>query len=107
MYQCVFLVPFVDDVKALYRLLWILPLRVVNVSVVMLLPSNRALMGPNSLPDWLCSRLEYLFVLNGPVSSSGMTDPFTCQCTFVLVASSKMCVCSSVLSVDPQLLWLL
>ena len=24
LYQCIFLVPFVDDVKALYRLLWLL-----------------------------------------------------------------------------------
>ena len=73
---------------------------VVNVSVVTLLPSNEALMGPNGLPIWLCNRLECLFVLNGPVSPSGMTDPFTRQCTFVLVASSKMCVCSLVLSVS-------
>ena len=71
---------------------------VVNVSVVTLLPSNGALMGPNGLPVWLCNYLECLFVLKGPVSPSGVTDPFTRQYTFVLVISSEMCVCLSVLS---------
>ena len=64
-------------------------------------------MGSNGLPAWLGNRLECLLVLNDLVSSSGVTDPFTRQCTFVIVASSKMSVCSSVLSVAPQLLWLL
>ena len=64
-------------------------------------------MGSNGLPVWLGNRLECLLVLNGPVSLSGMTDPFIRQCNFVMVVSSKIGVCSSVLSVAPQLLWLL
>ena len=64
-------------------------------------------MGPNGLPVWFCNRLECLLVLNGPVSPSGVTDPLYRKSNFVMVASSKICVCSSVLSVAPQLLWLL
>ena len=83
--MCIFLVPFVDDVKALYRLFWIQPLLVVNALVVTLLPSNGVLMGPNGLPVWLCNCLECLLmnVLNDPVSPSGVTDPL-----FVNVTSS-------------------
>ena len=76
-----------------FQLLW-----AVDASVVTLLPSNGVLMGPNDLPVWLCNRLECLLVLNGPVSPSGMTDPFIHQCNFVMVASSKICVCLLVLS---------
>ena len=72
---------------------------VVNASVVTLLPSNGVLMGPNGLPVWLCNRLECLLVLNDPVSSSGMIDLFIRQCNFVMVASSKICVCPSVVLV--------
>ena len=79
----------------------------VNASVVTLLPSNGDLMGPNGLPIWFCNRLECLLILNGPVSPSGVIDPLYRQSNFVMVASSKICVCSSVLSVAPQLLWLL
>ena len=80
---------------------------VVNATVVTPLPSNGVLMGSNGLPAWLGNRLECLLVLNDPVSSSGVTDPFSRQCTFVIVALSKMFVCSLVLSVALQFLWLL
>ena len=56
-------------------------------------------MGSNGLPAWLGNRLECLLVLNDLVSSSGVTDPFTRQCTFVIVTSSRTFVCSSVLSI--------
>ena len=56
-------------------------------------------MGSNGLPVWLGNCLEYLLVLDDPVSLSGVTDPFTSQCTFVIVALSRTFVCSSVLSI--------
>ena len=71
------------------------------------LPSNGALMGSNGLPVWLGNRLERLLALDDPVSLSGLADNFTHQCLFVIAASSRMSVCSLVLSVTPQLLWLL
>ena len=58
-------------------------------------------MGSNGLPVWLGNRLESLLVLDDPVSPSGVTDPFTRQCSFIIVASSRMFVYSSVLSVAP------
>ena len=94
------------NVYFLYLLLMV-PLWVVNAIEVTPLPSNGALMGSNGLLACLDNRLECLLVLNDPVSPSGVIDPFTRQCTFVIVASSKMSVCSSILSVAPQLLWLL
>ena len=71
---------------------------VVNATEVTPLPNNGALMGSNGLPVWLGNLLEFLLVLDDPVSPSGVTDPFTRQCTFVIVTSSGMSVCSSVLS---------
>ena len=65
------------------------------------LPSNKALMGSNGLPVWLGNRLEFLLVLDDPVSPLGVTDPFTHQHTFVIVTSSGMSVCLSVLSIAP------
>ena len=62
------------------------------------LPSNGTLMGSNGLPVWLGNRSECLLVLDDPVSLSGVTDPFTRQCSFVIVTSSWTSVCSSVLS---------
>ena len=56
-------------------------------------------MGSNGLPVWLGNRLESLLVLDDPVSPSGVTDPFTRQCSFIIVASSRMFVYSSVLSI--------
>ena len=79
----------------------------VNATEVTPLPSNRALMGSNGLTAWLGNRLECLLVLDDLVSSSGVTDPFTRQRTFVIVTSSRTSVCSSALSIAPQLLWLL
>ena len=55
-------------------------------------------MGSNGLPVWLGNRLECLLVLDDPVSPSSLADPFTRQCSFVIVASSKTFVCSSVRS---------
>ena len=57
-------------------------------------------MGSNGLTVWLGNRLECLLVLDDPVSSSGMTDPFTRQRTFAIVTSSRTSVCSLVLSHD-------
>ena len=78
----------------------------VNATEVTPLPSNRALMGSNGLTVWLGNRLECLLVLNDSVSPSGVADPFTRQRTFVIVTSSRTSVCSLVLSIAPQLLWL-
>ena len=64
-------------------------------------------MGSNGLPVWLGNRLECLLALEDPVSPSGLVGNFTRQCLFVIAASSRMSVCSSVLSVAPQLLWFL
>ena len=55
-------------------------------------------MGSNGLPVWLGNRLKCLLVLDDPVSPSSLADPFTRQCSFVIVASSKTFVCSSVRS---------
>ena len=74
------------------------PLWAVNASVVTLLPSNGVLMGPNGLPVQFCNRLGCLLVLNGPMSPSGVTDPFIRQCNFVMVASSKICMSVSTIS---------
>ena len=62
------------------------------------LPSNGALMGSNGLPVWLGNRLECLLALDDPVSPSSLADNFTCQCLFVIAASSRISVCSSALS---------
>ena len=77
---------------------------VVNATEVTPLPSNGALMGSNGLTVWFGNCLECLLILNDPVSLSGMVDPFTRHCTIVNVTSSGMLVCSSVLSIAPQLL---
>ena len=71
----------------------------VNATEVTPLPKNGALMGSNGLTVWLGNRLECLLVLDDPVSSSGVADPFTRHRTFVIVTSSRTSVCSSVLSV--------
>ena len=79
----------------------------VNATEVTPLPSNRALMGSNGLTVWLGNHLECLLALDDPVSLSGMAGPFTRHRAFVIVTSSRMSVCSLVLSIAPQLLWLL
>ena len=72
----------------------------VNATEVTPLPSNGALMGSNDLTVWLGNRLECLLILDDPVSSSGMIDPFTRQRTFIIVTSSRTSICSLVLSHD-------
>ena len=93
--------------KALYRLLWLLAVVGSQCYRSNAFASNKALIGSNGLPVWLGNRLEFLLVLDDLVSPSGVTDPFTRQRTFVIVTSSGTFVCSSVLSIAPQLLWLL
>ena len=46
------------------------------------MPSNGALMGSNGLTVWLGNCLECLLALDDPMSSSGLANPFTHQCSF-------------------------
>ena len=85
------------SVYFLYLLLMV-PLWVVNAIEVTPLPSNGALMGSNGLTIWLGNRLKCLLILNDPVSSSGVVNPFTRHHNVVKVTSSGTPVCSSILS---------
>ena len=82
-----------------FYLLW-----VVNVTEVTPLPSNGALMGSNGLTVWFGNRLECLLILNDFCIPVVVADPFTRQRTFITVTSSRTSLCSSVLSIAPQLL---
>ena len=81
------------------------PLWVVNATRVTPLPSNGTLMGSNGLTVWLDNRLRCLLILIDFIPLSGVISPFNRQSYYRRGYFVRDTVCSSILSIAPQLLW--